>query len=442
MVNRLSMLLILIGVLSGCSTINRPLNTPQEEISTKISRVEANQDNNQVTVILAFSGGGTRAAALSYGVLEQLKETNIVINGEQKRLLDEVDVISSVSGGSFTSAYYGLYQDKIFTDYRDDFLYRDVKDDLVSTILSPIHWFSTWGRTGVATKYYQDNIFGDATFGDFDNDGPSIIINASDITTGLRFSFVQPYFDLLCSDISDYPISNAVAASAAVPVLFEPVVLENHDDCASTEMIQTAVSGQRDLSFQSKQTVRDIQEYSDKEKNQYIHLVDGGITDNLGLLAIYDLLELGDYHGSHYFNKQAINHHVIVISVDASTEPELGIGKSAGVPSVSQTLNSITDIQLHRYNDATKSLFMKSLTQWAQEASTGSTTVHPHFVQVAFVHTPDLEKRLLFNQVPTDLTLDHDVVDSLIQEGRDQLRNNRELNAALESIELNDLQAM
>jgi NTE family protein len=60
-------------------------------------------------LILAFSGGGTRAAAFAYGVLEELAATPVVLGGRPRRLLDEVDLISAVSGGSFTAAYYGLY---------------------------------------------------------------------------------------------------------------------------------------------------------------------------------------------------------------------------------------------------------------------------------------------------------------------------------------------
>ena len=66
------------------------------------------QRSSEMGLAVAFSGGGTRAAAFSYGVLEKLRDTWLVINGEETRLLDEIDVISSVSGGSFTAAYYGL----------------------------------------------------------------------------------------------------------------------------------------------------------------------------------------------------------------------------------------------------------------------------------------------------------------------------------------------
>ena len=65
---------------------------------------------------MTFSGGGTRSAALSYGVLEHLRDTPITIHNKKRRLLDEVDLISSVSGGSFTSAYFGLFGDRVFKD--------------------------------------------------------------------------------------------------------------------------------------------------------------------------------------------------------------------------------------------------------------------------------------------------------------------------------------
>ncbi len=83
--------------------------------------------SSEISLILAFSGGGTRAAALAYGVLEELRDTKVMIAGQPGRLLDQIDIISSVSGGRFTSAYYGLYGDRIFDDFEDVFLRRDVQ---------------------------------------------------------------------------------------------------------------------------------------------------------------------------------------------------------------------------------------------------------------------------------------------------------------------------
>ena len=73
-------------------------------------------------IILAFSGGGTRAAAFSYGVLEALRRSEIVgPQGKKGRLLDEVDIITGVSGGSFTALAYGLYGEKLFDIYEASF---------------------------------------------------------------------------------------------------------------------------------------------------------------------------------------------------------------------------------------------------------------------------------------------------------------------------------
>jgi len=61
------------------------------------------------------------------------------------------------------------------------------------------------------------------------------LLCASDLGCGVRFSSVQDYFNLLCSDISDFPVARAVTASSAVPVLFDPVVIESYHDCKKTK---------------------------------------------------------------------------------------------------------------------------------------------------------------------------------------------------------------
>ena len=95
--------------------------------------------NKENLVVLAFSGGGTRAAAFSYGVLEFLKRTEVVgPKGNKVRLLDEVDVITGVSGGSFTALAYGLYGDKLFADYEQRFLKRNVQGDIIARAFSPL----------------------------------------------------------------------------------------------------------------------------------------------------------------------------------------------------------------------------------------------------------------------------------------------------------------
>jgi NTE family protein len=107
----------------------------------RFQNLSSDDNSESLFIILAFSGGGTRAAALSYGVLEQLRNTEIVWEGKRKSLLDEVDVISSVSGGSFTAAYYALYGDRMFKDFDTRFLKKNIQGDLQARLYSPYNWY-------------------------------------------------------------------------------------------------------------------------------------------------------------------------------------------------------------------------------------------------------------------------------------------------------------
>ena len=160
-------------LLGGCAT--RPINPPITQADpSKGYRFETRQaefKDKDNLVILAFSGGGTRAAAFSYGVLEFLRKTEIVgPRGNRVRLLDEVDVITGVSGGSFTALAYGLYGEKLFADYEQRFLKRDVQGEIVSRTFSPSNWGSLsstgWGRSELAAQLYDEILFNNATFGD------------------------------------------------------------------------------------------------------------------------------------------------------------------------------------------------------------------------------------------------------------------------------------
>jgi len=120
LVYRLSVCLVL-SLGSACSTTYKTDNQAITQIDETSGYRRFDQhrtdDRGDTTILLAFSGGGTRAAALSYGVMQELRDTLVDTDGKSTRLLDEVDTISSVSGGSFTSAYYGLFGDQIFESY-------------------------------------------------------------------------------------------------------------------------------------------------------------------------------------------------------------------------------------------------------------------------------------------------------------------------------------
>jgi NTE family protein len=425
---------IVLLLFSGCASYgvvqNAPLPGTAGEQSYSIRTFMEDWRTDENALMLAFSGGGTRAAALSYGVLKELRDTSIVSDGRTKRLLDEVHSISSVSGGSFTAGYYGVYGEKIFTDYKEAFLNRDVEGGLKSKLFNPFRWFGSTGRTEWAVEYYQEHVFHDATFADMLQPGrPLIVINASDLGCGARFSFVQEYFNLLCSDLSTFPVARAVAASSAVPVVFNPVVVENYASCqlGTADSIWTAKQRSADDARMTL-VLDELESYSDKDKRKYAHFVDGGITDNLGLRAVYEIVEVSS-GGMGPFTKKYGRHpprRIVMISVDASARAERVMDMSIKQPGLMETVGAMSDIQLHLYNVATIELMEETLTRWTKELSTPERPVEAYFIYLSFKDIKDPKRSAFFNEVPTSFDLTGEQVEGLIEVGGELLRVNPE----------------
>jgi len=435
-------------VTSGCATYGIIDNSSQtssdgQQNYSMLDYNSGHKGRDDVTVIMSFSGGGSRAAALSYGVLQALRDTPLELEGQQHSLLSEVDMISSVSGGSFTAAYYGLHGERIFSDFEDDFLRRDYVTEWVYGVLSPLLWFSNRGRTDIATGIYEQRLFRGATFADLQQrqDAPFIVINASDLGAGIRFSFIQEYFDLLCSNIADYPIARAVTASSAVPVMLNPVVLKNHKGCLNPIQNYLRELNEEDiaeakLSPHLHDTITAMRSYAAKDERQYIHLVDGGITDNLGLMAFYEMVEIGG--GIEKFLTRLgaqPSKHLVVISVNASTKPQYDIEQSNKIPDIEPTIGAVTDTQLHRYNAATISLMRRTIDRWSHELSSSGQQVKPYFIEISFDGVQQEQRRGFINQIPTSLSLNKEQADTLIHVGSELLRYDPVFKQLLEDLQ-------
>ena len=418
--------------LSACASYGVVENTSmtgsqvQEEYSIRTH--SASTTNSDLSLALSFSGGGTRAAALAYGVMLELRETQVTIDGVSTNMLEQVDSISSVSGGSFTAAYYGLHGDGIFETFEDVFLRYDIEKQLVRQVLNPFHWFGRKGRTERAIEYYDKKIFHEATYADMMKPGrPLIIINASDLAYGVRFSFLQEYFDLLCSDLMTFPVSRAVTASSAVPVVFNPVVVENYPGCTNQDItwledIRAGAVAENDPELNL--LAQGLESYADKEQRKYIHFVDGGITDNMGLRAMYDIITISGgpeaYMGK--LNKK-VPSKLAVIAIDASTSPVYEMDETNKQPSIAHSIGAVTGVQLHRYNTATLELVENALDKWSGELSAAGNEMTPYFIEVSFEGIQQLEVRQYFNKVPTSFSLTDEQADKLIAAGRQLLRD-------------------
>ncbi len=437
---RAGLLASLLPLLVGCATYasidNQPRYgaLPQDDVGAYgIGRQRPGQQQDDITVALAFSGGGSRAAALAYGVLLELRATTVPTATGSVPLLDEVDAISAVSGGSFTAAYYGLHGDASFPAFEQEVLRRNLSADLVRRVLNPLRWFTTQGRSAAAAQLYGRTIFHDARFSDLqEREGPLVIINASDLESGNRFAFLQGHFNLLCSDLLSYPVADAVAASSAVPVLFEPVVLQNYDTCSPSTPVAGVQAGD---SPQLQQVSEGLESYRDKQARRYVHLADGGLTDNLGLRAFQETIDLS---GGLSAFLQRIDRspapHLVMIAVDSSADAGHGLGLSTRAPSMAQAINVMTDIQLHRYNAATLELMQESLKTWTKDVSTPASPVQGHLIVVSLQDLPDPQLRSRLEAVSTGFSLSPEQVDELVDAGRRLLRENPEFQALLQAL--------
>jgi len=287
---------ILLASVAGCA--HYPVNQAVRQVDPQGGYRGRNlidpANDEQLLLMLTFSGGGTRAAAFSYGVLETLRDTTVTIRGRQRRLLDEVDWISGVSGGSFTAAYYGLFRDRTFEDFETRFLKKNIQGDLTrAALFNPIGWgklsSAYYDRSDLAADYYNKHVFEGKTYGDLlARKEPMIMINATDMVHGTRFSFVQDVFDAICSDLSSFPVARACAASSAVPLVLSPITLRNHAGGCGYQMppaLAETMVPPRDIASRRLDLANNMLPFLDSKQKPYIHLVDGGVADNLGLRA-------------------------------------------------------------------------------------------------------------------------------------------------------------
>jgi NTE family protein len=132
-------------------------------------------------------------------------------------------------------------------------------------------------------------VFADGTVASLWRPGrPRVWINATDLHAGVPFAFVPVYFDALCSDLARVRIADAVAASMSVPVVFRPVVVASYGDGCKVPLPAWVAQTARDrgASELMRTTARAFESYRDPARVRFLHLVDGGVTDNFGLSAL------------------------------------------------------------------------------------------------------------------------------------------------------------
>jgi predicted acylesterase/phospholipase RssA len=257
---------------------------------------DGGRDFGHELIGVAVSGGGSRSAYFLACVLDGMRHIEVPAPAgsaePSNSFLDEVDYLSSVSGGSLASAYYTLRRppvsdpealDAFFVEFRADMRRHFELRSLGRTIFG-LRWLALlltyYHRGHVMASTWDANFFDDATFAELPPPRPpypSLIVNATSYSSGQKFLFTrlptarfddslvfarlregrlitqgfdpshQPLrsvgFDTLDSDIGSYPISHAVVASAGVPNLLGPVILKSQARGAGGDFVALGDGG-------------------------------------------------------------------------------------------------------------------------------------------------------------------------------------------------------
>ena len=367
-----------------------------------------------------FSGGGTRASALGYGVLEQLHKQQITIGGKKQSLMSNVDVVVGVSGGSVLAAYFALKGEETIPLFYKRFLHQNFQRQVVKQAFSmsnlPRLASPEYGRGDLLQEQFENYLFGKTTFRDLEKNakGPFAIISATDMGIGERFNFTQEYFDPMCIDLGDLRLARAVAASSSVPMVFAPITLNNNGGhCQYTpplQLVSDSEAGKRQLQTR-KEFFERFQKYSDSKNRPYIHLIDGGLTDNLGMRSLLDMTEMYPEKLLTHKIKQNKIRHIVVINVNAQNEVSSDLDKSAAVPGFRDVVSAIVNIPIDQHSQESLRRFRAFVDQWNKDKQ--NEDIYFSFVSLNLKDLPPSQLRDKVLNIPTSFYLPPEDVDNL-----------------------------
>ena len=432
------------ALLAGCAT--RPVNPPivryDQDKAYRVERPSESAEDNATLVILAFSGGGTRAAAFSYGALETLRDMEVTTkSGRHVRVLDTVDVITGISGGSFTALAFGLHGDKLFDMYETSFLKRNVQGELMQRALNPGNWpalaSTGWGRSELAANMYDEILFNGATFKDLRRDGPRILVSATDLADGTRLIFNPENFDVLCTDLSSVRLARAAAASSAVPVVLSSITIDNYggtcgyQPAAWTKMFLDNPDPPRPAARTVKR-LQELQAFADREHRPYLHLVDGGVSDNIGMRGVLDVLST--FEALRAAGQATPYDHVrnaFIFVVNSLATPPNDWDLHEDPPGLVDVLLKATGTPIDRYSYDTVETLRDIQARWASlrevrdaikaypalgerlQVVMRAPDITLRIVEVSFAALTDKTEREYLNTLPTSFVLDDEAVDRL-----------------------------
>jgi len=427
----------------------------EPEVGYRLQRFIDTEPEDHMFMQVTVSGGGARAATLGYGVLEELKATRVHWDGKHERLIDDLDVLMGVSGGSMLTAAVALNGIDSLERFESDFLSATLQDDFKSRLLRPSNlWRITspnFGRSDALERFLDQRLYRGATFGDISRTPkkPFAVIYATDMVTGGRFEFVQDQFDFLCSDLSQVKLARAVAASSAVPLVLSPITIWNHsadaDEAGCGE--PTVKRAAARLGVQSRR-LAELDGYQEQRKGElrrpFIHLIDGGLADNVNARGAADYIaQFGSLaNGAKFAGYRGLRRMVFIV-VNAETSARSPEDRSPHVPGPLRTALALADIPINRNSSAALTQMRATVENWKEEVrsaharsdySVFAPDIQFFVIEVNLTAAGDAELSERLQAIPTTLQLTPEEVSALRQHARIQLRSSPDYQRLLQQL--------
>ena len=456
--------LAMLATLPGCAALNPPLNQvlPSGENLSLVDTERVSDSSGDIWVGLAFSGGGMRASAFAHGMLEELRAATAT-GADPDGILSDVRLVTGVSGGSVTAAYFGLYGPEGVSRYRDTYLIKNAEKYMANNPFNPITIAKglSGGANGRNTfgRFLDETLFHGATFGDLRKRSKiKTWINASDVATQTTFLFSPETFDALCSNLATFPISDAVAASAAFPLVFSPIVIDTHQKSCNYQEPAWLTSARynSEASYAMRAHGAALESYAQDTEVKFVKLLDGGITDNFGTTGLAVERARAQTPYSPLTEKEAVRmSRLLFLVADAGvhkdykwTEKMSGPGgvnlamsiAASAMSAASRTGFDAMRLQLDKWQrdlvDYRCSLSTRDVARLRGTAAGWKCDDLKFFVGlISFRGLPTPMQRRL-DDIPTRLRLETDEVDLAIEAGRLATRENPEFNGFLVASEI------
>jgi NTE family protein len=273
---------------------------------------------------------------------------------------------------------------------------------------------------------------------------PYLNIHATDMATLSRFEFSQTQFDWICSDLSQLPIARASAASAALPLALSPISYKNYAGTCGFEAPAAALEAALKRGGIGAQRAKEYLSYLDAKKRAYIHLLDGGLSDNMALRAFLEGTTVagGTEKLLQYWGVKNVKKFV-VLAVGAETSPDVMDFGSDQIPTLFKAMSSLIDVPINRYSADSIALMRLGVKLIREELrkrprppdSPFAEDAEIFFINASLSEIADPDERESLMRIPTTLYLSDEQIERLLLAASRLIRGDSEFQLLIKDLQ-------